>query len=228
MSRAILLLSSLLLLMLTGIVSATNESSYKYGYNVGFGTYKCLSEDTRYLAGTCDGFPGSNDINTDCVSLAGGQDTNSTACMDGVIQGWSHWCTQYTKECVKNEIPKPNYNQTGFVNQTTSESSYNEGLKFGHDEYQKCNVTCLNLDALGLDCQTSPYVDNVTACNEGYTKAWIHEGGQTSVATCIISGHTWDAGSCQSGRLVGITGPGHCYNTKEGERCDSGGWTRIH
>lgn len=73
----------------------------------------------------------------------------------------------------------------------TSESSYRLGLKFGHDEFQKCDTTCLNLDALGLDCQTNQHVDNVTSCNEGYAHIWL-EKGQTEVATCILSGHTWD------------------------------------
>ena len=109
----------------------------------------------------------------------------------------------------------------------TSESSYKMGLKYGHDEYQKCDRICLNLDLLGAECQTSSYVDNVTACNDGYGHVWIHEGGQTSVEVgkCIISGHNWDAGGCQSGRLVAITSPGHCYNNGT---CESGGWTPVH
>lgn len=107
----------------------------------------------------------------------------------------------------------------------TNESSYKLGFKYGHDAYQKCDTTCLNLDLLGVECQTSPYVDNVTACNDGYGHVWIHEGGQTSVARCIISGHAWDAGGCQSGRLVAITSPGHCYNNGT---CESGGWIPVH
>ncbi|MFZ0514846.1 MAG: hypothetical protein WAM14_24805 [Candidatus Nitrosopolaris sp.] len=106
----------------------------------------------------------------------------------------------------------------------TNESSYRLGLKYGYDKYQKCDTTCMNLDALGSECYTSPYVDNMTACNDGYAHAWIHEG-QTQVATCILSGHNWDAGQCMSGKLVAITGPGHCYKTKDtGEMCESGDW----
>lgn len=107
----------------------------------------------------------------------------------------------------------------------TNESSYNEGLKFGHEEFQKCDTSCLNLNALGLDCQTNQQVDNVSACNEGYSKMWL-QGGQTDrqVGMCILSGHTWDAGGCQSGRLVGISS-GHCGNNGT---CESGGWIPVH
>jgi hypothetical protein len=104
----------------------------------------------------------------------------------------------------------------------TNESSYRLGLKFGHDEYQKCDTTCLNLDLVGAECQTSPYVDNVTACNDGYGHAWIHEGGKTSVAMCILSGHIWDAGGCQLGRLVGTTGPTICHEESGKQVCEAG------
>ncbi len=51
-------------------VDASNESSYHYGFRAGLGKYQCLSESTRYLYGTCDDLPHSDDVNTDCVSLA--------------------------------------------------------------------------------------------------------------------------------------------------------------
>lgn len=222
-----MIISIAAMLLVTQAALATNESSYQWGLKAGFGTYQC-----RVTESGCDG-PGvsSNDINTDCIGLAsansGGQVTNSTACMDGFIAGYTHWCSQHAKDCIKidAEAPKPNYNQTGFVNQTTSDNSYNEGLKFGHEEYQKCDTTCLNLNALGLECYTSSHVDNATACRNGFAKVWL-QGGQTQqqVAMCILSGHTWDAGGCQSGRLVGITSPRHCDSNGT---CDSGGWTRI-
>lgn len=81
------------------VAYGTNKSSYHYGWLAGFGTYQC-----RITEGGCDG-PGvsSNDINTDCVGLAansGGQDTNSTACTDGFIAGFVHWCGIHQKDCV--------------------------------------------------------------------------------------------------------------------------------
>lgn len=104
----------------------------------------------------------------------------------------------------------------------TNESSYKLGLKYGHDEFQKCDTACLNLDALGVECQTSPHVDNVTVCNDGYVHAWIHEGGHTLVAACIISGHTWDAGQCQSGKLVAVSGPTVCHEESGNQVCEAG------
>jgi hypothetical protein len=76
----------------------TNESSYRWGYNAGYGTYQC-----RIIEDGCDG-PGiaSNESSIDCVSVAansGGQDTNSTACMVGFTDGWAHWCKSHIKDC---------------------------------------------------------------------------------------------------------------------------------
>jgi hypothetical protein len=111
---------------------------------------------------------------------------------------------------------------TPTVARGTNEDDYKLGLKFGHDEYQKCDRSCLNLDLLGADCQTNQKVDNTTACRDGYAKAWIHEGGQTSVGRCIISGHVWDAGDCQSGRLVATTGPTVCHEESGKQICEAG------
>lgn len=51
-------------------------------------------------------------------------------------------------------------------------------------------------------------------------------------AKCIAAGHDWEDGFCQSGRLVGITGPTVCHHTSEGQICESGsvagsGWIPV-
>jgi hypothetical protein len=110
------------------VVWATNESSYKYGYEAGFGTYQC-----RITEGGCDG-PGiaTNESSIDCVSIAansGGQDTNSTACQEGFVDGWTHWCTSHVNSCIQSTIPKlTNPYSVGFTtgkqNATTKPETY--------------------------------------------------------------------------------------------------------
>ena len=137
----------------------------------------------------------------------------------------------------------------------TNESSYRLGLKYGHDEYQQC-YTAHNCDIsenyYTPECESPvyigrphvpDYIDNRTACQDGYTHGWIQEclidGGGGSCkpqpnptkytyAECIASGHDWNAGQCQSGKLVGITGPTVCHHTSEGQTCESGsGWIPV-
>jgi len=65
----------------------------------------------------------------------------------------------------------------------------------------------------------------MTACVDGTGHAFIHQG-HPEVAACLLSGNDWDAGQCS--KVVAVTGPGHCYNTKEGETCESGGMIPTH
>lgn len=131
--------------------------------------------------------------------------------------------------------------QTVFADtKATNEHNYKIGLKFGHEEYHQCYTThsCATsenyytsgCENTGINLGPNPvpnHVDNKTACEHGYTHGWIHEclidggGGsckpQPSPTTythteCIASGHSWEAGSCQSGTLVAVTGPTVCHH----------------
>jgi hypothetical protein len=67
---------------------ATNESSYKYGYKDGYDTYNGCGGDTA----DCD-WPDNFAAVHDCERGANDNNvTNSTACFDGFINGWKHWC----------------------------------------------------------------------------------------------------------------------------------------
>jgi hypothetical protein len=86
------------LLLIPGIVLATNERSYKFGFNLGVDDYKhCFDNDAP------DCSPPNNDESlTICVNSPVNQDvTNSTACLDGYIQGWQHWCKSDIKDCAE-------------------------------------------------------------------------------------------------------------------------------
>jgi hypothetical protein len=99
----------------------------------------------------------------------------------------------------------------------SNESSFKLGELFGESKFQKCDRVCMNLDQLAEKCYTSPQIDNVSACTAGFAHTWGKEG-QTQVARCLLSGHDWNAGQCDPGKLVAISGPGHC--DKSG--CESG------
>jgi hypothetical protein len=103
MKQMILLLP---LLLVTPIIAhAKNESSYKYGFETGFESYQCVSKN-----GDCDD-PSSDNINTICLNKSPLMVivSNSTACMDGYLNGWAHWCESDAKNCIIIDIPKPNY-----------------------------------------------------------------------------------------------------------------------
>jgi hypothetical protein len=90
------LLLPLLLLVTPAIARATNERSYKWGFSVGFSDYNhCF--DINAL----DCSPPNNDAPLEvCVSNPVNHEvTNSTACIDGYIQGWQHWCKLDLKDC---------------------------------------------------------------------------------------------------------------------------------
>jgi hypothetical protein len=83
------------------LTSATNEHDYQAGSKSAVLYYTCLMKpvDDQW----CDP-PGPNDHINYCQGLL--TDThkewrimNVTACVDGFISGWKHWCTTYTKDC---------------------------------------------------------------------------------------------------------------------------------
>jgi len=73
----------------TQLAQATNESSYKYGLFRGFDDFNDGAHD-----GSSSGPPGGIDIGY-CNTAGHNADphvTNSTACKDGYLAGWEHWC----------------------------------------------------------------------------------------------------------------------------------------
>ena len=62
------------------------------------------------------------------------------------------------------------------------------------------------------------------------TLAFAHPN-YTQSKGCLAPGNYWYNNICRHGqppKLVAVTGPSRCYNTKEGERCESGGWIPVH
>jgi hypothetical protein len=68
-------------------VYTTNEGSYKWGYS-----------------GAIDEYTGCQTSPDDCAAPSGNgicawQITNATACLDGYLNGWKHWCVSNAKTC---------------------------------------------------------------------------------------------------------------------------------
>jgi hypothetical protein len=91
--QPIALLLPLLLLVTPAIAHATNEGSYRFGYSAGYDDYH------NCFIGDCS--PPSNDEALGICIVGNQAVTNSTACLDGYIQGWQHWCKSDTKDCVE-------------------------------------------------------------------------------------------------------------------------------
>jgi hypothetical protein len=73
-----------------GIAHATNESSYQYGLKQGFSDY-----NTAVTNSADADMPSSSwDVQT-CQHHV----DNSTACVDGYIDGWKHWCKSDGVDC---------------------------------------------------------------------------------------------------------------------------------
>ncbi|MFZ0221600.1 MAG: hypothetical protein WAM42_07890 [Candidatus Nitrosopolaris sp.] len=83
------------------VAYGTNESSYKYGFNTAIDNLTNLitvppSWNTQVpnICDTQDGCPGSDDAQNYCLTGQVAKVTNSTACIDGYVNGWRHWCTE--------------------------------------------------------------------------------------------------------------------------------------
>ena len=70
---------------------ATNEHDYKLGYWFGFNNYNCINEFEPYDPG-----PYPSQMSGECDlgkhGTIGWVIANSTACVDGYINGFVHWC----------------------------------------------------------------------------------------------------------------------------------------
>ena len=90
-----------LLLLTPALTWATNESSYKYGYDGAFGIFNCLTRDWKVPpVSDCDVQDGYrfNQFDT-CNSDPHGGMTNETACADGYADGFVHWCAKNIAFC---------------------------------------------------------------------------------------------------------------------------------
>jgi hypothetical protein len=83
------------------VAYGTNESSYKIGYNTAVDNYTNLitvNPDNTARCDTQDGCPQHDDAQKYCLSIGSGV-TNATACIDGYVNGWKHWCSTDLKMC---------------------------------------------------------------------------------------------------------------------------------
>jgi hypothetical protein len=124
----------------------------------------------------------------------------------------------------------------------SNESDYKYGFKEGNGAYKQCNSahTCTVEQNFYGPCslyyppphwyksaigwiQIGPsqihFVDNVTACNDGYFHGWIHE--------CKNDGGGPICKYQDGGPVIAaITGPGTCDNTTG--TCESGNFITVH
>lgn len=78
---------------------ATTEDNYQYGYKVGRQGYDCSNFDAD-----CDNGLTSCDYGYVHGTGSGNQTftvTNKTACFDGFVNGWEHWCNTDLALCAK-------------------------------------------------------------------------------------------------------------------------------
>jgi len=87
------------------VAYGTNESSYQWGYKSGREGYECSNYDAD-----CDNGLGTCDIGAKLsygivtppgVPHLEGSVTNKTACLDGFVNGWKHWCNDDLSLCAK-------------------------------------------------------------------------------------------------------------------------------
>jgi hypothetical protein len=98
MKNIIFLSFLFLLISAPTLAKATNESSYKYGFNNAVSDYESCYQGLS--AGDCN--VSSSDPLSQCYVGAGsGNVTNSTACTDGYMNGWKHWCNHNAKDCAE-------------------------------------------------------------------------------------------------------------------------------
>ena len=79
------------------IVMATNESSYKLGYDGVFSVFRCLTHPPS--DSSCDGQ--GYTFNQYDVCINDKALTNETACADDYANGFAHWCASDLTACSK-------------------------------------------------------------------------------------------------------------------------------
>jgi hypothetical protein len=90
-------------LMLVGLMAgtqlayATNESSYKIGFNGAVTLYHCFAHRPTAQDEDC-GMVSNSSPSYECWSDK--SMTNTTACNDGYIAGFVHWCTSDENGCI--------------------------------------------------------------------------------------------------------------------------------
>ena len=121
--RLLIILTTLILVLAPVIAYGTNESSYKFGFNLALNnltnqivppwdvdednpspnwyikwpSHFFMNPDICNLDSADNGCPSMGDVQT--VYCTTGQPdhpkvTNSTSCLDGYVAGWRHWCTE--------------------------------------------------------------------------------------------------------------------------------------
>jgi hypothetical protein len=88
------------------VACGTNESSYRYGYELGTLTSPWMQPGANvnpthffYHLGSCQINPSPSKLNNGKVIPAV---TNTTACIDGFFNGWKNWCSNHAVDCVQN------------------------------------------------------------------------------------------------------------------------------
>jgi hypothetical protein len=91
-----------LLVIAPTLAYATNEGSYKLGYNTAFNAYKCVYTDD------CDMVGSQSPVYDLCAlgvhsTIEKPTVTNTTACSDGYVNGWKAWCSFECRRIYSNE-----------------------------------------------------------------------------------------------------------------------------
>jgi hypothetical protein len=92
-----------LLVIAPTLAYATNEGSYKLGYNTAFNAYKCVYTDD------CDMVGSQSPVYDLCAlgvhsTIEKPTVTNTTACSDGYVNGWKAWCSSNVKDCLDDVL----------------------------------------------------------------------------------------------------------------------------
>ena len=100
MTLSLLIMIPIFLMTLTPIIAhATNESSYKTGYNGAFDIFRCLATPT--VSNECDGQGYTFNQYDVCTTSNFRPVSNMTACADGYADGFARWCASDVIACSK-------------------------------------------------------------------------------------------------------------------------------
>jgi hypothetical protein len=88
-------IATLVAIFMYQVAYATNESSYKHGFNIAYNGYRCTVTDD------CSP-PANSALDSTCTNTQ--HVTNTTACIDGYLHGWKSWCSLDTKVCLSDVL----------------------------------------------------------------------------------------------------------------------------
>jgi hypothetical protein len=80
------------------VAFGTNESSYSWGYTGAVSIYQCAARAIQDPHEDCND---GQDYYPSAICWTRNEITNLTACNDGYLDGYAHWCASDEKHCAQ-------------------------------------------------------------------------------------------------------------------------------